>query len=53
MGRKLKEKRVGDICNGTLNIEFEQDWTVGECKIKESGGLEKVVWAGVEVHIGL
>ena len=24
-----KKKRAGDICKGTLNIEFEQDWSVG------------------------
>ena len=25
VGRKIKIKRAGDICKGTLNIEFEQD----------------------------
>ena len=24
-----KWKKAGDICMGTLNIEFEQDWSVG------------------------
>ena len=28
VGRKEK-KRTGDICKGTLNIEFEQDWSFG------------------------
>ena len=26
-----KKKWAGDICKGTLNIEFEQDWSVGLC----------------------
>ena len=26
---RKREKQAGDICKGTLNIEFEQDWSVG------------------------
>ena len=28
-GRSKKKKRAGDICKGTLDIEFEPDWSVG------------------------
>ena len=28
VGRKRK-KHTGDICKGTLNIEFEQDYSIG------------------------
>ena len=26
---KTKKTQAGDICNGTQDIEFEQDWSVG------------------------
>ena len=26
---KITKERNGDICRGTLDIEFEQDWSVG------------------------
>ena len=28
-GRSKTKKRAGDICKGTLDIEFERDWSVG------------------------
>ena len=28
-GRSKMKKRARDICKGTLDIEFEQDWSVG------------------------
>ena len=28
-GRSKTKKKVTDICKGTLDIECEQDWTVG------------------------
>ena len=29
VGRNRKKKHAGNICKGTLNIEFEQDQSVG------------------------
>ena len=26
---RKRKKRAGDICNGTPDTEFEQDWSVG------------------------
>ena len=28
-GRSETKKRVGDICKRAIDIEFQQDWTVG------------------------
>ena len=28
-GSSKTKKEAGDICKGTLDIEFEQDWLVG------------------------
>ena len=29
VGGKLKKKKADDICKGTPDIEFEQDWSIG------------------------
>ena len=28
-GSRKRKERAGDICKGTPDIEFEQDWSVG------------------------
>ena len=28
-GRLKTKKRAGDICKGTADVEFEEDWSVG------------------------